>query len=66
LETSFGFTSELGTRRFRFGGEKEAAGVAVAVMWLAIMEIESLFLIDSMVYGAAMVADGESERSAME
>jgi hypothetical protein len=34
--------SRLGvdTRRFRFGDEKEAAGAAVAVMEMGIMEIE--------------------------
>ena len=32
-------------RRFRFGGEKEAAGVAVAVMLVGIMEIECRFVL---------------------
>jgi len=32
-------------RRFRFGGKKEAAGAAVAVMLVGIMEIECGFAI---------------------
>ena len=35
-----GRTSELGARRFRFAGKKEAADAGVAVMGVGIMEIE--------------------------
>ncbi len=37
---SLELASELGPRRFRFGGEKEAAGAAVAVILDGIMYFE--------------------------
>jgi hypothetical protein len=35
----------LSARRFRFGGKKEAAGAAVAVMQVEVMDIECRFVI---------------------
>ena len=53
--------SELSPSRFRFGGEKEAAGAAVAVLE-GIMAIECGFVVDEMLFGDAIVADGDVER----
>ena len=48
--------------RFRLGGKKEAAGVAVAVIHPRIMDIECRFVIDEMLFGAATVAEGDGKR----
>lgn len=49
-------------RRFRLGDEKEAAGGAVAVIQVGIMEIESRLVIGKSLFGAAMVSDGDGKR----
>jgi len=49
-------------RRFRFGGEKEAAGVAVAVMLVGTMEIECRFVIGQMPFKDVIVGAGDEER----
>lgn len=43
-------------RRFRLGDEKEAAGVAVAVIEAGIMEIEHRFVIRRRPFGLGVVA----------
>ena len=42
---------------FSIGGEKEARGVAIAVMLRGIMDIECYFVIGQMLLGARRVAD---------
>jgi hypothetical protein len=49
-------------RRFRLGDEKEAAGAAVAVILVGIMEIEYRFVIRKSLFGAADVADAGGKR----
>jgi hypothetical protein len=46
-----------GARRFRFAGKKEAAGAAVAVRLVGIMDIECHLVIGAMVFGAAIDAE---------
>jgi hypothetical protein len=52
-------------RRFRLGDEKEAAGAAVAVIQVGIMEIEYRFSIRKRLFGAAMVSDAGGKRCAV-
>jgi len=48
-------------RRFRFGGKKEAAGAAVAVMLVGIMDSECGFVNRSVLFGACIVPDGDGK-----
>jgi hypothetical protein len=48
-------------RRFRFGGKKEGAGAAVAVIQMGTMEIECGLVYRPMFFGAAMLAAGDEK-----
>jgi hypothetical protein len=49
-------------RRFRFAGEKEAAGAVAAVIEEGIMEIECRWVIGKKVFAVAVVADVDGKR----
>ena len=53
------FADDLSARRFRFGGMKEAAGVADAVILAGIMEIEYSFWICARSLWVGVFGDGD-------
>ena len=59
------FLADATARRFRFGGKKEAAGAAVAVMVEGVMEIECGLVIRKMLLRTSMFADGAGKSRAV-